>query len=43
MKIRILLFAFILIIGAAVIGPWISPYGVSEVSSARLASPTFAN
>jgi len=43
MKIRILLFAFILIIGAAVIGPWISPYGVSEVSSARLASPTFTH
>lgn len=43
MKIRILLIAFILIVGAAVIGPWISPYGVSEVSSARLASPTFTH
>ena len=43
MKIRILLIAFILIVGAAVIGPWISPYGVSEVSSVRLASPSFAH
>jgi peptide/nickel transport system permease protein/oligopeptide transport system permease protein len=43
MKFRILLIAFILIVSAAVIGPWISPYGVSEVSSARLASPSFTH
>jgi peptide/nickel transport system permease protein/oligopeptide transport system permease protein len=43
MKIRILLIAFILIVGAAVIGPWISPYGVSEVSSMRLASPSLTH
>ena len=43
MKLRILLVTFILIVGAAVIGPWISPYGVSEVSSVRLAYPSFAH
>ena len=39
MKLRILLIAFILIGAAAIVGPWVSPYGVSEVSSARLSSP----
>jgi peptide/nickel transport system permease protein/oligopeptide transport system permease protein len=43
MKLRILLIAFILIGVAAIVGPWISPYGVSEVSSARLASPGFTH
>jgi peptide/nickel transport system permease protein/oligopeptide transport system permease protein len=43
MKFRILLIAFILIGVAAIVGPWISPYGVSEVSSARLASPGFTH
>jgi peptide/nickel transport system permease protein/oligopeptide transport system permease protein len=43
MKIRVLLVIFILIVTAAVIGPWISPYGVSEVSSTRLASPSFTH
>jgi peptide/nickel transport system permease protein/oligopeptide transport system permease protein len=43
MKLRILLIAFILIGVAAILGPWISPYGVSEVSSARLASPGFTH
>ncbi|NBR70625.1 MAG: ABC transporter permease [Proteobacteria bacterium] len=40
MKVRLLLLTLGLIVAASLVGPWVSPHTVSEVSTARLAPPS---
>lgn len=40
MKMRFILITLALIVLASVLGPWVSPYSLSEVSSARLLPPS---
>ena len=43
MKMRLILLSFTLIVLASILGPWLSPYSLSEVSAARLAPPSFSH
>jgi len=43
MKMRLILLSLTLIVLASILGPWLSPYSLSEVSSARLAPPSFSH
>ena len=43
MKMRPILLSLTLIVLASILGPWLSPYSLSEVSAARLAPPSFSH
>jgi peptide/nickel transport system permease protein/oligopeptide transport system permease protein len=43
MKMRLILLSLTLIVLASILGPWLSPYSLSEVSAARLAPPSFSH
>lgn len=43
MKMRLILLSLTLVILASILGPWLSPYSLSEVSAARLAPPSFSH
>ncbi len=43
MKMRLILLSLTLIVLASILGPWLSPYSLSEVSAARLAAPSFSH
>ena len=43
MKMRLILLSLTLIVLASILGPWLSPYLLSEVSAARLAPPSFSH
>jgi ABC-type dipeptide/oligopeptide/nickel transport system permease subunit len=40
---RLILLSLTLIVLASILGPWLSPYSLSEVSAARLAPPSFSH
>ena len=42
MKMRLILLSLTFIVLASILGPWLSPYSLSEVSAARLAPPSFS-
>ena len=43
MKMRLILLSLTFIVLASILGPWLSPYSLSEVSAARLAPPSFSH
>jgi len=43
MKMRLILLSLTLIVLASILGPWLSPYSLSEVSATRLAPPSFSH
>ena len=43
MKMRLILLSLSFIVLASILGPWLSPYSLSEVSAARLAPPSFSH
>lgn len=43
MKMRLILLSLTLVVLASILGPWLSPYSLSEVSAARLAPPSFSH
>jgi peptide/nickel transport system permease protein/oligopeptide transport system permease protein len=43
MKMRLILLSLTFILLASILGPWLSPYSLSEVSAARLAPPSFSH
>ena len=43
MKMRLILLSLTFIVLASILGPWLSPYSLSEVSAARVAPPSFSH